>query len=103
MCKRPPCDAGRVYSGSQHFSGSLEYGFSLVAFWQQKAKYCDERKLLASTCLYPLYAWFVYRFVSLDIRNFYRATHLHLASAARPLLAVYTEAVVVAGLLQPGF
>ena len=48
---------------SQHFCGSLEYGFLLVAFWQQKAKYCDERKMLASTCLYSLYAWFVHRFV----------------------------------------
>ena len=46
---------------------------------------------------------FIGLFVSLDIKNFYRATHLHLASAARPLLVVYTEAVVVAGLLQPGF
>ena len=46
---------------------------------------------------------FVGLFVSLDIKNFYRATHLRLASAARPLLAVYTEAVVITGLLRPGF
>ena len=46
---------------------------------------------------------FIGLFVSLDIKNFYRATHLRLASAARPLLADNTEAVVVAGLLWPGF
>jgi len=42
-------DGGR----SQHYCGSLECGLPLVAFWQQK----NERKMLASTCLYSLYAW----------------------------------------------
>ena len=46
---------------------------------------------------------FIGLFVSLDIKNFYRTTHLCLASAARLLLANYTEAIVVAGLLWPGF
>ena len=47
--RRPAADGGR----SQHYCGSLECGLPLVAFWQQKG----ERKMLASTCLYSLYAW----------------------------------------------
>jgi len=36
---------------SQHYCGCLDCGLPLVAFWQQR-----ERKMLASTCLYSLYA-----------------------------------------------
>jgi len=42
------------YGGrSQHYCGGLDCGLPMVAFWRQR-----ERKMLASTCLYSLYAWF---------------------------------------------
>jgi len=36
---------------SQHYCGGLDCGLPLLALWQQR-----ERKMLASTCLYSLYA-----------------------------------------------
>jgi len=48
--RRPATDGGR----SQHYCGSLDCRLPLVAFWQTKS----ERKMLASTCFYSLYAWF---------------------------------------------
>ena len=56
-------DGGR----SQHYCGGLDCGLPLMAFWQQ-----SERKMLASTCLYSLYAWFI-RELSQATQTSYRA------------------------------
>jgi len=42
---------GRRRGRPQHYCGGLNCGLLMVAFWRQR-----ERKMLASTCLYSLYA-----------------------------------------------
>jgi len=43
---------GRRRGRSQHYCGDQDCGLPLVAFWQHNAN----AKMLASTCLYSLYA-----------------------------------------------
>ena len=50
----PPA-TGRRRGRSQHYRGSLECGLSTGGVLASKS----ERKMLASTCLYSLYAWFI--------------------------------------------
>jgi len=52
---------GRRRGRSQHYCGGLDCGLPLMAFWQQK----NERTMLASTCLYSLYAWLLLSSLSL--------------------------------------
>ena len=50
-----PSATGRRRGRSQHYRGSLECGLSTGGVLATKS----ERKMLASTCLYSLYAWFI--------------------------------------------